>query len=111
MYTIELPVGGESSERVLVEVREPGEGLVSVGRRGQPPTDRAAASLDGMLSSVRPVAERFVARFRELPHPPDEITVDFGVSLSADADVVIASASGEANFSVSLTWRRPQERP
>ncbi|WP_243740558.1 CU044_2847 family protein [Streptomyces sp. 8K308] len=104
---VELPVGEQGPERIAVQVRELDEGLIRVGRPGQRVAARATRSLDAMLDSVRPVAERFVARFRGLADPPDEITVEFGVSLSADADVVIASASGEANFAVSLTWRRP----
>ena len=35
---------------------------------------------------------------------PKEIKVEFGVTLSAQADVVIASTATEATFSVSLTW-------
>ncbi|MCZ0991104.1 CU044_2847 family protein [Streptomyces diastatochromogenes] len=30
-----------------------------------------------------------------------------GLSLSAEADVVISRATGQANFKVTLTWHRP----
>ncbi|MEU6119777.1 CU044_2847 family protein [Streptomyces sp. NPDC047117] len=59
-----------------------------------------------MLDTVRPVAESFVGRFRGPANAPDESTLEFGVSLSAEADVVIASTATAANFSVSLTWNR-----
>ncbi len=106
MHVVELPVGDEGAGSIRVQVRELDEGLARVGR-GQRVAARAARSLDSMLDGVRPVAERFVAQFRSLPDPPSEITVEFGVSLSTEADVVIASAAAEANFSVTLTWQRP----
>ncbi|WP_129837801.1 CU044_2847 family protein [Streptomyces sp. RFCAC02] len=108
MHVIEVPVGDDGPQQVLVQVKELDEGLVRVGRTGGRTAARAVQSFDAMLGSIRPVAERFVTHFRSLPQPPDEICVEFGVSLSADAEMVIASASAEANFSVSLTWHRPE---
>jgi Trypsin-co-occurring domain 1 len=37
---------------------------------------------------------------------PDEFTVEFGVKLSAKAAVVIASATTDANFKVTLKWKK-----
>ncbi|WP_381790365.1 CU044_2847 family protein [Streptomyces niveus] len=74
--------------------------------RGSRSVARAERSFGEMLDTVRPAAESFVGRFRELSSAPDEITLEFGVSLSAEADVVIASTATAANFSVSLTWHR-----
>lgn len=56
-----------------------------------------------MLARLVPVAETFIAQFRSLSDAPDEITVQFGVPLSAAADVVIASTRSEANFAVTGT--------
>jgi Trypsin-co-occurring domain 1 len=107
-YLVELPVtaDGEQAEVVKVEIGGPVEGLVKVARPGQV-VARATRSLGEMLAGIRPVAENFVDSFRGMAHPPDEITVEFGVSLSAEADVVITSTAAEATFSVSLTWNGP----
>lgn len=64
-----------------------------------------ARSFGEMLGTVRPVAENFVSGFRGLARAPDAITVEFGVSLSAEADVVIAGTATAANFSVTLAWK------
>ncbi|WP_253195143.1 CU044_2847 family protein [Streptomyces sp. MP131-18] len=105
----------DGDESVLVQVRETGAdpelGVVPVGRAGEPPVGRAAQSLDAMLGVVRPVAERFVARLSDMERPPDEVGLDFGISLTAEADVLIATTAGEANFSVTLTWHRRQDQP
>nr|WP_240449176.1 CU044_2847 family protein [Streptomyces harenosi] len=107
VHTVEVPLGDGSDEAIRVQVREVDETLVRVGRAGRS-VARAERSFGEMLDTVRPVAESFVGRFRGLANAPDEITLEFGVSLSAGADVVIASTATEANFSVSLTWHRSE---
>jgi hypothetical protein len=107
--TVEVPLGDGSGEVVRVQIREVDESLVRVGRGGRA-VARAERSLGEMLDTVRPVADSFVGRFRGLAHAPDQMTLEFGVSLSAEADVVIASTATQANFSVSLTWNRSDPR-
>jgi len=103
-YLVELPVA-DGAAPIRVELREPADGLVRAARPGRV-VARASQSLTDMLAAVKPVAEAFVDRFRGLADAPDEIRVDFGVTLSAEADLVIASTATEANFAVSLTWKR-----
>lgn len=105
VHTVEVPLGDGSDETVRVQIREVDEALVRVGRGGRT-VARAERTLGQMLDTVRPVAESFVGRFSGMAQAPDEITLEFGVSLSAEADVVIASTATAANFSVSLTWNR-----
>ncbi|MGF1427498.1 CU044_2847 family protein [Kitasatospora sp. LaBMicrA B282] len=109
-YLVELPVGGtaERPEVVRIEVEQAAEGLVQVARPGQV-VARATRSLGEMLAGVLPVAEHFVDGFRGMAHAPQEICVEFGLSLSAEADVVISSTTAQANFKVSLTWHRPSD--
>ncbi|MEV0536144.1 CU044_2847 family protein [Kitasatospora sp. NPDC050463] len=106
-YLVELPVGAADGrpDVVKVEIEQTAEGLVQVARPGQV-VARATRSLGEMLAGVRPVAQDFVDGFRDMVDAPDEIGVEFGLSLSAEADVVISSTSAQANFKVSLTWHR-----
>lgn len=100
-YLIEVPTGDGST--VLLAVEEVDQGLVAAARPGQV-VARAANTLGDMLARLTPVAETFIAQFRTMSDAPDGITVQFGVTLSAGADVVIASTGSEANFAVTLTW-------
>lgn len=109
MRTVEVPLGDGSEEVVRVQIHEVDESLVRVGRGGRA-VARAEQTLGQMLDTVRPVADSFVQRFRGLAQAPDEITLEFGVSLSAEAGVVIASTATAANFSVTLTWNKSDER-
>ena len=72
--------------------------------------ERAQLTFDQALNTLRPAAESMIARLRGLVDPPDEIGVEFGVKLSARAGAIIASADSEANFKVSLAWKR-KEKP
>ncbi|MET9594524.1 CU044_2847 family protein [Streptomyces sp. NPDC006516] len=108
VHTVEVPLGngaGADDRTVRVQIREVDEALIRVGRGGRT-VARAERTLGEMLDTVRPVAESFVGRFSGMAQAPDEITLEFGVSLSAEADVVIASTATAANFSVTLTWNR-----
>ncbi|MFE4373074.1 CU044_2847 family protein [Streptomyces sp. NPDC056835] len=105
VHTVEVPLEEGGDEMIRVQIREVDETLVRVGRGGRS-VARAERSFGQMLDTVRPVAESFVGRLRGMANSPDEITLEFGVSLSAEADVVIASTATAANFSVSLTWNR-----
>lgn len=107
-YLVEVPVGGADgpADVVRVQIEQAEDGLVQVARPGQV-VARASRSLRDMVAGVRPVAESFVEEFRGMVHAPEEVCIEFGITLSAEADVVISSTSAEANFKVSLTWRRP----
>ncbi|MEX2981127.1 CU044_2847 family protein [Streptomyces sp. C36] len=116
-YLVELPIsdvaGSGSAEAeaagvVMVEIEEAAEGLVRVARPGQV-VARASRSLNDMLAGIRPVAQNFITSFRGMADRPDEIGIEFGLSLSAEADVVVSRTTGQANFKVTLTWRKPPE--
>ncbi|MET7510003.1 CU044_2847 family protein [Streptomyces albidoflavus] len=119
-YLVELPVSGaggaggdgpgsgsaDATGVVKIEIDEVTDGLVQVARPGQV-VARATRPLKEMLAGIRPVAENFVEGFRDMAQRPDEIVVEFGLSVSAEADVVISRTSGQANFQVTLTWSGP----
>ncbi|GAA2218301.1 hypothetical protein GCM10010360_38380 [Streptomyces nogalater] len=110
VYVVELPVGPDAADVVKVEIREVDQGIQQVSRPGQV-VARASQSLGDMLRSVRPVAETFVRTFRDIAQAPDEITLGFGITLTAEADALITSTSASANFSVSLVWHRTPADP
>jgi len=67
-----------------------------------------SAGVSGMLAGIRPVAESFIEGFSGMAEVPDEIGLEFGVSLSADANLVVASRrAGELSWPVPLVNRRP----
>jgi hypothetical protein len=92
---------------VLVEVADgAAPGPVTRGGRAQDLVTSAGASLGEALDQLGPVVKGVVTRLREAADWPDEVEVEFAIKLSADANVIIARSSGEANFRISMRWAR-----
>lgn len=60
------------------------------------------------MAKVRPAASAVIDSLRNMVHSPDEVQVEFGIKMSAEAGAIIASSGLEANFKVALKWK--QER-
>jgi len=106
---IEFPAGGGQS--IIVQVEDSAADPVTRGIGGaQSITTRASQTFEDAISRVRPAAEAIVAQLRSLAAAPDEVEVEFGLTLSAEAGAFIAAASTEANFKLTLTWRRLDRR-
>jgi hypothetical protein len=104
---VEFPL--EDSGSVLVEVQADAAGPVTRGlgdRHGM--TEQARQTFEEAVARVQPAAQALVSRLRGLADAPEEIGVEFGMALSAEAGAFIAAASSSANFKVTLTWRRAQ---
>ncbi len=72
-----------------------------------------AHAFDGAQSAIVAVATSTVNTIAQLGHRsvhPDEMTVTFGLKFSAQGNVIVAGAAGEATLEVTLTYRRlPEE--
>jgi Trypsin-co-occurring domain 1 len=107
---VEFPL--EDGGAVLVEVDTGAAGPVTRGlgdRRGV--TEQAQQTFEEAVARVQPAAQALVHRLRALADTPEEIGIEFGLELSAEAGAFIAAASSTANFKVTLTWRRSHSNP
>jgi hypothetical protein len=102
---VEFPL--EDGGTVLVQVDErTAQGPVTRGWADRSAvTDHAEQTFEQAISRVQPAAQALISRLRRLADAPEEVVVEFGLELSAEAGAFIASASTAANFKVSLTWR------
>lgn len=103
---VEFPI--EKGGSVLVETDEPPAGPVTrgLGKDHSTLAERADKTFEEATASVTPAARSLITRLRSIEDPPDEIGINFGVQLSAQSGAFIASVAAEANFTVSMTWRR-----
>ncbi|RMH74545.1 MAG: hypothetical protein D6681_23015 [Calditrichaeota bacterium] len=100
---VEFPL--ESGGTILVEVDVPEEpGMVPAGR-GEV-MQRAQQTIETAMEKIRPVAQAIIDKLRALHDPPDQVQVELGLKMSAEAGAIIAASSVEANFKVTLTWKR-----
>ena len=75
------------------------------GDRDQRVVEQAQQSFEAAVARVQPAVQALVRRLRSVAESPEEITVDFGVELSAEVGAFVAGASSTGNFTVSMTWR------
>lgn len=92
---------------VLVEALAPSRSTTTRGERQVEELVRASESLEQVLGRVGPAVRGLVSHLRSTTEQPSHVEIEFGVKLSADARVIIASAKGEANFRVLLKWAEP----
>ncbi|MGX1129661.1 hypothetical protein RKD49_001851 [Streptomyces glaucescens] len=103
-YVGEMPL--DDGQVVLLAVAGEGPaGVQRVARGGR--IAGAAETLQQALTRVRPALGAVVDGARALPRPPDSVTVEFGITLSAEVGVVVAQGSSEAHFSVTMEWTNP----
>ena len=99
----ELDKGGS----ILIEAVGSNEqhGVVRANKTG----DLIATSkvkFEEAISQIKPFVSPIIQNLQDLPKMPDEIKVEFGVKLSANAGAFIASASSEASIKINLQWKK-----
>jgi len=105
-HLVEFPLDEGGS--IIVEVDEPeSEGTIRAARGDT--IVKAKETLEQALNNVLPFTKSIVEKLRSIGNKPDEIEISFGVKLSTAAGAVIASASAEANFDVTMHWSGKNE--
>ncbi len=98
---VEFPL--EEGGSILVQIDEPETG--GTIRAGRDETiEKARDTFEEALNRVLPAAKSVVEKLQRMGSRPDEIEVNFGITLSAHAGAFIALASAEANFGVIVRW-------
>lgn len=105
---VEFPL--EQGGNVFVEIDEtPGSVMRGLGKDHATVAERTDKTFEEATATVVPAARSLLARLRATDDPAAEISIEFGVQLSAQTGAFIASAAVEANFKVSMTWRHGPE--
>lgn len=103
-------VRGQGS--VVFEIDADEDGLIDVGFSRIGRVMDLQQSFESKLAGIREAA---VATLSALRHDlvPDEVTLRFGIKMTAEAGAVIARTTAEGNMEVEMAWRResPSEAP
>jgi hypothetical protein len=105
---VEFTLDDGTTMLVETEIPTPEGGLVQASRPGDMLT-KAHLSFGEAIDKVKPAAETIIKKLRNLHDNPDEIEVEFGIKLNAEAGAFLASAGVEANYTVTLKWKRSKE--
>ncbi len=102
---VKFPLEDGSFVTVETDEPEPAGGIVKAGRPGDV-LGEASQTFESTISILQPISSALIEKLRGAANPPNEIEVKFGISLNATVGVVISKIGGDANFSVTLNWKR-----
>src|SRR5947209_4936843 len=97
-----IRVPSEAGGSLTVEVDSRDAGVVKAARPGQVVAE-ATQTLEAALASLIPGATAIFNKLRAAK--PSEVSLSFGIKLTAEAGAVIARTAGECNFAVTLRWQ------
>jgi hypothetical protein len=73
--------------------------------------EQARQSFDASVENVRKSADLLVNKLRALSDPPDEMEVSFSLKASGElGNIAIGKAGAEANYTVTLRWRKEEKK-
>jgi hypothetical protein len=105
VYLIEVPVEGGGCLLVQVSDAElPGALELASARPGEV-VARARKSLEQALDQIKPAVRAVFDGLVAMS--PDEMSVEFGLTLGAETGLVVAKGTSEMHFAVTLGWKRP----
>jgi hypothetical protein len=104
---IEFKLDPSSQTTVLVEADDsiPAAGQTRVSTGGIL-TDQASKAFDTALAGIRPIVSSVTRQVVEAVNDAQEIEVELGFKLTADAGVILARASAESHCKLSIKWVR-----
>jgi Trypsin-co-occurring domain 1 len=102
---VEFPVAGGGTVLVAATRSPSSDGALFRGGGPRDVVARSAETIQSAIAQLKPAAQALVDTFIELPRRPDDISVTFGIELSAEAGAIIASTAASANFSVTISWK------
>jgi hypothetical protein len=102
-YLVEFPVEGGGRLVVQAAADELPGSLDLAARSPGEIVAKARESVEQALDQVGPAIDAVLGRLRALS--PAEVTVKFGIVLSAEAGAIIAKGGADVHFTATLTWR------
>ena len=72
--------------------------------RGESNETTVPRELNSIFAQIAPVGNALLKSLKDI-NTPDEINLEFGVSLGGKTGIIFASAETEATFKVSITWK------
>lgn len=107
---VTFPLEDGSSIEVEVEQPESKSGTGRIGREDEL-MQKAHLTFEAALEKVKPIAGIIVDKLRSMNQPADEVEVKFGIKMSAAAGAIIAAASVEGNYEITLKWKQEKPEP
>jgi hypothetical protein len=70
----------------------------------QQATGHMEKEFDKLLERVKPFCESIINNFQGLSNKPDSASAEFGLNVTAEGNVFVVKASGQATLKITLNW-------
>jgi hypothetical protein len=104
-YLVKIPL--EDGDFVTLETTDGPDGPVTRSGRVPEAVTEVGRSLESYLGGIKSATAAMVSKLQDIDEGVEEVDIALGVKLSAKAGLVIANTSGEANFNITVRWKRP----
>jgi hypothetical protein len=101
---VEYPLEGGGMLLVQSASVDIGAGDLGLASSAEEKAKKAKETLESALAQVTPALKSVASKLRDLS--PDDLTVEFGLTLTAETGIVVAKGSTEVHFTVTLAWSR-----
>lgn len=77
---------------------------VEYSSKVQQATGYTEKEFDKLLKRVNPFCEAIISNFQTLSTKPDSASAEFGLNVTAEGNIFIVKASGQATLKITLNW-------
>jgi hypothetical protein len=103
-YLVAVPV--EGADPFVMEIDGDVDGGVIRSARPGEIVATVTQSFDAALERLRPMTRVILAKVRDIAEGPEQIDIEFGLKMTMEAGLIVAHATSEANFKVTLQWKQ-----
>jgi hypothetical protein len=101
---VEFPLDGGGALFVQPASVDAGGGELGLASSAEEKVKKARETLEAALAQVTPAVNSVTSKLRDLS--PDDLTIEFGLTLTAEAGAIVAKGSAEVHFKVTLAWSK-----
>ena len=70
----------------------------------QQATGHMEKEFDKLLENIKPFCESIIYNFQSLIQKPSSASAEFGLNVTAEGNVFVVKASGQATLKITLNW-------
>jgi hypothetical protein len=96
---VDLKTSSDNETLFFIESTE-----VEGSSKVQQATGFSEKAFDKLLKAVNPFCESIIDNFQTLSTKPDSASAEFGLNVSAEGNIFIVKASGQATLKITLNW-------
>ncbi|MGD0703116.1 MAG: CU044_2847 family protein [Trebonia sp.] len=101
---VEYPLEGGGMLLVQPATVDAGQDELGLASSVPERAKKANETLESALDQVTPALKSVARKLRDLS--PDDLTVEFGLTLTAETGVIVAKGGMEVHFTVTLAWSK-----